>query len=81
MSARADVRVDELLTRLGQDVGSEPQTDTLATLIVNGLGHVPRTGDSVDAPFGKLRVENVAQRRITRVSVYPIPEAQPGIED
>lgn len=69
VSARADVRVDELLSHCGHDVGSEPSTDTLATVIVNGLGRVPKPGDSVDAPFGKLRVENMARRRITRVSI------------
>ncbi len=75
ISARADVRMDELLSYFGHEVGVEPQTDTLATMIVNGLGHVPRPGDSIDTSFGKLRVENMARRRITRVSIHLVAEA------
>ncbi len=74
ISAKADVRVDELLSHMGVDPGPEPITDTLATVIVNSLGRVPRPGDSVKTPMGLFRVENMARRRITRVSVHPAPE-------
>jgi len=73
VSARAETRYDELLDFLHRDAGAEPNTDTLATLIIEGLGHVPRPGDSVECPLGTLRVENMARRRITRVSVYLKP--------
>ncbi len=80
ISAKADIRVDELLSHLGRDPGAEPDTDTLATVIVNSLGRVPRPGDSVTTPIGKLRVENMARRRITRVSVQLAAEST-GVED
>ena len=36
--------------------------------------HVPRPGDTVETELGTLRVENMARRRITRVSVQLAPE-------
>lgn len=71
ISARADVRFDELVAKLGIDLAEEPSTDTLATIMVNSLGRVPRTGDKVETEIGALSVENMARRRITRVSVFP----------
>jgi CBS domain containing-hemolysin-like protein len=70
ISARAEIRYDELLDFLGREPEIEPNTETLATLINDGLGHVPRPGDSVECPLGSLRVEHMARRRITRVGVY-----------
>lgn len=69
ITARADVRFDELVGRLGIDLHEEPTTDTLAELIVESLGRVPRIGDTVETTVGLLRVDNMARRRITRVSV------------
>jgi len=69
VSARADVRFDELVDRLNLPIDIGDNTDTLATIIVNGLERVPRPGDSVQTEIGLMRVENMARRRITRVSI------------
>jgi len=69
VSARASVRIDELVTTLDLNLDLGENTDTLATIVVNALGRVPRTGDSVKTELGVMRVENMARRRITRVSV------------
>lgn len=69
VSARAEVRFDEIVEKLGFDLSEEPTTDTLATMIVTGLGRVPKIGDSVPCPVGTLRVENMARSRVTRVSI------------
>ncbi|HRI43378.1 MAG TPA: hemolysin family protein [Fimbriimonadaceae bacterium] len=69
LTARADVRYDELLQFLGIEADEEADTVTLATMLVNGLGRVPKLGDTIEVPIGKLRVENMARRRITRVWV------------
>ncbi len=69
LSARADVRFDELLHFLGKDSNGVMNTETLATLLVRGLDRVPKLGDAVDIPIGTLRVENMARRRITRVAL------------
>ncbi|RYG34447.1 HlyC/CorC family transporter [bacterium] len=73
VSARADLRYDELISRLRLPV--EPDsTETLATILVNKLDRVPRPGDLVEIDLGTLRVENMARRRITRVSIQLAPE-------
>lgn len=76
VSARAEVRFDELVEKLGVDTIDEPTTDTLANVLMEGLGRVPRPGDSLQTELGLLMVENMARRRITRVSLYPkMPES------
>ena len=67
--ARGSVRFDELVSKLGIEMDDEPTTDTLAELIVDSLGRVPQVGDQVETPLGVLRVDNMARRRITRVSL------------
>jgi CBS domain containing-hemolysin-like protein len=83
ISARADVRIDELLARLHSDVAIEGGTQTLAQVIVDTLGRVPKPGDHVDTPFGTMRVDNMARQRITRVSVQlrPTLTAKPEQEE
>lgn len=74
LSARAEVRLDELITQLDLPIETADKTDTLATIIVNSLERVPRPGDSIETEIGILRVENMARRRITRVSVQIDPK-------
>ena len=69
ISARADLRLDEVVARLRLNVTDADRTDTLATVVVNGLEGVPRTGDTVKTEIGTIRVENMARRRITRVAL------------
>lgn len=75
VSARADVRYDEVLEFLGREP-LDADTSTLAEVIVTRLGRVPNLGDSVEDELGRLRVENMARRRITRVSIQLV-ERQP----
>jgi CBS domain containing-hemolysin-like protein len=67
------VRIDELLARLHSDLQMEGATRTLAQVIVDTLGRVPRPGDHVNTPFGSMRVDNMARQRITRVSIQLKP--------
>lgn len=69
ITARADVRFDELVARLGIDLADEPSTDTLAEMITNEISRVPKIGDAIETPLGTMRVDNMARRRITRVSL------------
>ena len=69
VSARSETRYDELLEFLRREPESDPCTDTLATMMIEGLGHVPHPGDSIESELGIMRVENMARRRITRVSI------------
>ncbi|RYG82928.1 HlyC/CorC family transporter [bacterium] len=69
ISARADLRLDEVVSRLRLNVADADRTDTLATVVVNGLEGIPRPGDIVQTEIGTIRVENMARRRITRVGL------------
>lgn len=70
VTARADVRYDELLNYLKIDNNDGTYTtETLASLIVDHLGRMARIGDSMPLPIGTLKVDNMARQRITRVSV------------
>lgn len=69
VSARGEVRLDELASYLGLEVSENMPTDTLAEIIVNALERVPKVGDVVETELGTLRVENMARRRITRVAL------------
>jgi CBS domain containing-hemolysin-like protein len=69
VSARAEVRFDELVSRLGLDLPDDPSTDTLAQIFADRLERVPRMGDTIDTHLGVMRIENMARRRITRVSL------------
>ncbi|MBN9502208.1 MAG: hypothetical protein BGO01_19190 [Armatimonadetes bacterium 55-13] len=74
VSARSDVRLDEIIDFLHLPIESGENTDTLAQIIVDTLERVPRPGDSVETDLGKMRVENMARRRVTRVSIQLKPE-------
>jgi CBS domain containing-hemolysin-like protein len=73
VSAKAEIRFDELVSRLGLDLETS-RTETLATMVVEELERVPKTGDVVQTELGTLRVENMARSRITRVSLQLLPE-------
>jgi len=69
ISARGEVRLDELASYVGVEVHEGMSTDTLAEIIVNALERIPKVGDVVETELGTLRVENMARRRITRVAL------------
>ena len=81
ISARSEVRIDELVAFLGLTLDLSDNTDTLATIVINSLGRVPRTGDSVQTEFGLMRVENMARRRITRISLVLAPHLKNPVGD
>lgn len=74
VSAKADVRLDELVDYLRLPVDTGENTDTLAQIIIDTLERVPRPGDAIESVLGTMRVENMARRRITRVSIQLKPE-------
>ncbi|MBI1335137.1 MAG: DUF21 domain-containing protein [Armatimonadetes bacterium] len=74
VSARAEVRYDELVSRLGLDLDITNKTDSLANMIIEKLERIPRPGDAIETDLGSLRVENMARRRITRVGITINPQ-------
>jgi len=47
--------------------------DTIAGYIMKHLGRTARVGDTIATPYGTIRVENMAQVRITQVAITPSP--------
>jgi putative hemolysin len=69
---RGEVRLRELNDRLEWDIQDE-DVDTIAGYIMKILGRTAHVGDVIDTPYGRLRVENMAQVRITQVAMLPPP--------
>lgn len=69
LSARAEVRYDEVLDFIGKTPDGEMETATLAQMIIDALERTPKVGDAVEFEHGKLHVENMARQRITRVRI------------
>lgn len=74
ISARSDVRYDEVVAELVDrgafEPDAEPSTDGLATMMIDALGRMPKLGDVVETPIGQMRVENMTRRRVMRVSIH-----------
>lgn len=75
ISARADVRFDEIIAKLNIEL-DEVSTDTLANMLVTNLERVPKLGDSIETQIGLLRIENMSRNRITRVSLQLLSQWQ-----
>src|SRR5215831_14438694 len=69
---RGEVRLRELNVRFGWNLQDE-EVDTIAGYIMKRLERVARVGDVLDTPYGTIRVENMAQVRITQVAIIPTP--------
>jgi CBS domain containing-hemolysin-like protein len=67
---RGEVRLRELQEQLGWQFQAE-DVDTLAGYIMKHLNRTAHVGDTVNTPYGTLRVENMAQVRITQVAMLP----------
>lgn len=63
------LRWDELLEHLGEEVTEDTETDTLATMVVERIGRVPRQGDSVSTAVGRLVVEQMTRQRIIQLGL------------
>jgi CBS domain containing-hemolysin-like protein len=73
---RGEVRLRELNERFGWNLQDE-EVDTIAGYIMKRLGRVAHVGDVIDTPYGTIRVENMAQVRITQVAIIPMPTTTP----
>jgi len=74
---RGEVRLRELHDRFGWDV-HDADVDTIAGYIMKHLGRTARVGDTLDTPYGTIRVENMARVRITQVAMLPLPTTTAG---
>jgi CBS domain containing-hemolysin-like protein len=76
---RGEVRLRELNDWFGRHVQDE-DVDTIAGYIMKHLGRTAQVGDTLDTPYGTLRVENMAQVRITQVAIVP-PPTVPSLDE
>ncbi|NTW42628.1 MAG: hypothetical protein HGA44_22610, partial [Cellulomonadaceae bacterium] len=72
-SAPGLLRPDELAEATGLVVPDDGAYETLGGLVMALLGRVPRRGDVVGVGGVELRVEQMAGRRVERLSVRPVP--------
>jgi len=68
---RGEVRLRDLHEQLGWQF-QEEDVDTIAGYIMKHLHRTAQVGDTIDTPHGTLRVENMAQVRITQVAMLPL---------
>ena len=69
---RGEVRLRDLNDWFGRHVQDE-DVETIAGYIMKHLHRTAHVGDTLDTPYGTLRVENMAQVRITQVAILPPP--------
>jgi CBS domain containing-hemolysin-like protein len=67
---RGEVRLRDLQEQCGWQF-QEDDVDTIAGYIMKHLHRTAQVGDTVETPYGTLRVENTAQVRITQVAMLP----------
>lgn len=65
------LRPDELFERTGIALPEDPAYDTIAGLIMSGLGRVAQVGDAFAAQGAALEVIAMQGRRITQIAVTP----------
>ena len=62
------LNLDEFTEQTGVELPDGPY-ETVAGYVMNALGHVPRTGEAVEAPGVRLKVTRMDGRRVERVRV------------
>jgi CBS domain containing-hemolysin-like protein len=73
----ARMAVDEVNALLSGELPEDGDWDSVGGLVYHQLGHVPAEGESVVVEGYRLSAEKVQGRRIGRVRITPVPEAEP----
>ncbi|NMR20826.1 HlyC/CorC family transporter [Cellulomonas fimi] len=69
-----DLRPDELTEVTGVVVPDDGPYETLGGLVMTALGRIPVVGDEVEVPGVRLRIEQMAGRRVERVRVTEVEQ-------
>ena len=78
LRVQGGVALAELEAELGHDFGRE-DVATVGGLVLAEFGRVPRLGERIRVDGFELTVEQVFRRRVRRVSVRRVPEAEPAV--
>ena len=68
----------DLSTQLGWSFPRRPGVETLAGFMLNELGHIPQAGEQVQHEGRSYRVEEMADRRVTRIRVEELESVEAG---
>jgi len=63
------VHIDEINARLGTELSTEGDFETIGGFILTQLGRVPATGEEIDVNGVRLIVEEATARRIEKVRI------------
>lgn len=74
---RGDMLVSKVNARFSLNLS--PAADTIGGFVLERLERIPAVGDEVDLDLGVLRVEEVRERAVTRVSLH-LPDDWPAEE-
>lgn len=66
------VHIDELNEKLELELPEDEDFDTIAGYIFSSLGHVPKTGESLEFANRRITVIKVTTRRIEKVRIEPL---------
>jgi putative hemolysin len=69
------IPIGDVAERLGVELAAGPEVSTLAGLVTERLGRIPRPGDTVTVPGFELKVVDMRGRRVTKVLAVARPEA------
>ncbi len=67
------LHVDDFTERTGIEIPRGPYA-TIAGYVIDALGHIPQTGDTIDVDGHRYTVSAVDGHRVTRIVVAPVPE-------
>ncbi|WP_237200377.1 hemolysin family protein [Rothia nasimurium] len=71
------LRPDEVTDLIGGlDIEDDPSYETMGGFMMDRLGRVPETGDTVPVEGGILRVEKMEQRRVDRIRFAQVTSAE-----
>jgi CBS domain containing-hemolysin-like protein len=70
------IPIGDVAERLGVELAAGPEVSTLAGLVTERLGRIPRPGDTVTVPGFVLKVVDMRGRRVTKVLAVARPEAR-----
>ncbi len=72
--------IDDLNDALGLAIPEDEDYDTAAGLVLSELGHVPTSGETIDAYSARFTVLDADERKINRLRVEKLPEVEADMD-
>ncbi len=68
--------IDELANRCGVELPEETEADSVGGMLIEALGHIPRSGETVQRSGYRMTVLESAPTRVLRVLIEKTPQAE-----